>query len=322
MKKNLINVFFNTEDNEDWVRISPTGTNKTHNCKFFFKEADIPKNTEIDFLVVFNNYKKIKNNIYNFYNTLLLACEPPSIHNYNLDYINQFRWIVSSDKKIKHKNKIYKTTFFPWHVGINRNLKFSNKNLKFKKLYKMDFKKKKLLSIIQTNKSYCIEHDIRNEILNKLKQEFGKYIEVFGRDYNYVSDKLNALKNFSYHVCIENYFGKNFWTEKLSDPLVTRTNPIYLGCSNISDYFPKNNFFHLSKHNDEKNLILIENIIRKKSHKFLCHKERELIFTKYNILTFLDNFIKKNLSIKKKDINIFSERRKKLLFFKKKFKFI
>ena len=185
----------------------------------------------------------------------------------------------------------------------------------------MGFKKKKLLSIIQTNKSYCIEHDIRNEILHKLKQEFGKYIEVFGRDYNYVSDKLNALKDFSYHVCIENYFGKNFWTEKLSDPLVTKTNPIYLGCSNIGDYFPKNNFFHLSKHNDEKNLVLIENIIRKKSHKFLCHKERELIFTKYNILTFLDNFIKKNLSTKKKYINIFSERRKKLLFFKK-FKFI
>ena len=42
MKKNLINVFFNTEDNEDWVRISPTGTNKTHNCNFFLT-ADIQK---------------------------------------------------------------------------------------------------------------------------------------------------------------------------------------------------------------------------------------------------------------------------------------
>ena len=70
MKKNLINVFFNTEDNEDWVRISPTGTNKTHNCNFFLRRPISQKNTEIDFLVVFNNYKKIKNNTYNFYNTL------------------------------------------------------------------------------------------------------------------------------------------------------------------------------------------------------------------------------------------------------------
>ena len=35
----------------------------------------------------------------------------------------------------------------------------------------MHFKKKKLISIIQTKKSYCAEHDKRNEILNKLKQK-------------------------------------------------------------------------------------------------------------------------------------------------------
>lgn len=311
----MINVLFNTQDEEDWVRISPTGSSQIYNCNFFFNEEDVPKNTKIDFLVVFNNYKKLNNNYHNFYNTLLLACEPPSIHNYNLDYLNQFRWVLSSDEKIKHSNKIYKTTFFPWHVGINRNPKLIKKNLNFKKLYKINFKKKKLISIIQTKKSYCKEHDVRNEILNNLKKEFGEYIEVFGRDYNYVSDKLNALKNFSYHICIENYFGKNFWTEKLSDPLITKTNPIYLGCSNINDYFPKNNFFHLSKNNHDKNFLLIENIIKKKKHEFLCLKERELIFNKYNILNFLDNFIKKNLSSKNKDIKIFSEKRKKKFLF-------
>lgn len=312
----MINVLFNTQDDEDWIRISPTGTSKLYNCNFFFKEDDIPRDTKIDFLVVFNNYKKLKNNTYNFYNTLLLACEPPSIHKYKSDYINQFRWLITSDNKVKHNNKIYNTTYFPWHVGINRNPKLSSKNINFKKMYKINFKKKKLISIIQTNKSYCIEHDIRNEILNRLKREFGKYIEVFGRDYNPVSDKLYALKDFSYHIAIENYFGKNFWTEKLSDPLITRTNPIYLGCSNISDYFPKNNFFYLSKNDNDKNFILIEKIIKKKNHKFLCNKERELLFKKYNLLAFLDKFINKNLSFKKKEINVFKEnRRNKFIFF-------
>ena len=101
----------------------------------------------------------------------------------------------------------------------------------------------------------------------------------------------------------------------MSDPLITKTNPIYLGCSNINDYFPKNNFFHLSKNNHDKNFLLIENIIKKKKHEFLCLKERELIFNKYNILNFLDNFIKKNLSSKNKDIKIFSEKRKKKFLF-------
>ncbi len=312
----MINVLFNTQDEEDWIRISPTGKNKIYNCNFFFKEEDIPKNTKIDFLVVFNNYKKFKNNNYNFYNTLLLACEPPSIHKYNFDYVNQFRWLITSDKDIKHNKKIYNTTYFPWHVGINRNANLSYKNINFKNLYKMHFKKKKLISIIQTKKSYCAEHDKRNEILNKLKQKFGKYIEVYGRDYKYVSDKLNALNEFYYHISIENYFGKNFWTEKLSDPLISRTNPIYLGCSNINDYFPKNNFFHLNENDNEKNFELIEKIIKKQNHKFLCENERELIFKKYNLLTFLDDFIKRNLSLKNKEINIFKEQReKKFIFF-------
>ena len=92
--------------------------------------------------MVFNNYKTSKNNNFNFYNTLLLACEPPSIHNYKSDYIKQFRWLITSDNKVKHGNKIYKTTFFPWHVGINRNHKKGNKNINYKDLYKMKFKKK------------------------------------------------------------------------------------------------------------------------------------------------------------------------------------
>ena len=41
----MINVLFNTQDEEDWIRISPTGKNKIYNCNFFFKEEDIPKLT-------------------------------------------------------------------------------------------------------------------------------------------------------------------------------------------------------------------------------------------------------------------------------------
>lgn len=312
----MINIFFNTQDEEDWGRLSPTGVNKINNCNFFFKEDDIPKNSKVDFLVVFNNYKTSKNNNFNFYNTLLLACEPPSIHNYKSDYIKQFRWLITSDNKVKHKNKIYKTTFFPWHVGINRNYKKRNKNINYKDLYKMKFKKKKLISIIQTKKSYCKEHEIRNEIINNIKKEFGKYIDVYGRDYRYVPDKLSALRSYSYHISIENYFGKNFWTEKLADPLITRTNPIYLGCTNIDDYFPKNNFFYLNKIDNEKNFLLIESILKKKEHKFFCEKERELIFKKYNLLIYLTNFIKRNISLKNKEIHITKEKkRNKFIFF-------
>ena len=34
----MINVFFNTQDQEDWSRLSPTGTNKINDCAFFLKK--------------------------------------------------------------------------------------------------------------------------------------------------------------------------------------------------------------------------------------------------------------------------------------------
>lgn len=45
-----------------------------------------------------------------------------------------------------------------------------------------------------------------------------------------------------FHICIENVSKNNFFTEKIIDPLVCKTIPIYLGCPNISNYFDTRGF--------------------------------------------------------------------------------
>ena len=40
-----------------------------------------------------------------------------------------------------------------------------------------------------------------------------------------------------FHLCIENATDKNYFSEKLLDCFVTKTIPIYWGCSNIREYF-------------------------------------------------------------------------------------
>tara|TARA_R110002110_G_scaffold166273_1_gene366857 strand:- start:435 stop:815 length:381 start_codon:yes stop_codon:yes gene_type:complete len=40
-----------------------------------------------------------------------------------------------------------------------------------------------------------------------------------------------------FHICIENQQVKHYFTEKLIDPLLTYTIPIYWGCPNIGAYF-------------------------------------------------------------------------------------
>jgi hypothetical protein len=37
----MLNIYFNTSDRDDWMRLSPTGTNVVNNCKFFFDIKDL-----------------------------------------------------------------------------------------------------------------------------------------------------------------------------------------------------------------------------------------------------------------------------------------
>ena len=57
-----------------------------------------------------------------------------------------------------------------------------------------------------------------------------------------------VLFNSMYHICIENYSIHNYFSEKIIDPMITETIPIYWGCTNITDYF------------NEEGLILVNDI--------------------------------------------------------------
>lgn len=50
-------------------------------------------------------------------------------------------------------------------------------------------------------------------------------------------DKIMLFETFQFAIVIENTKQKNCFTEKIMDCLLTKTIPIYWGCSNIGDYF-------------------------------------------------------------------------------------
>jgi hypothetical protein len=49
-------------------------------------------------------------------------------------------------------------------------------------------------------------------------------------------DKIHAM-DCMFHICIDSFKRKDHYSEKLIDPLITKTIPIYWGCTNLSDYF-------------------------------------------------------------------------------------
>jgi hypothetical protein len=134
----------------------------------------------------------------------------------------------------------------------------SNRYLSYNDFLKLNSQKKdKEVSIIISNKAFTEGHEQRIKFLDALKKAFGNRIELFGRGYNEIEDKFEALTNFKYSIVMENSSFQDYWTDKLSDTFLCNTYPIYYGCPNILDYFSEDslNVINIYKINDSINII-------------------------------------------------------------------
>ena len=93
------------------------------------------------------------------------------------------------------------------------------------------YPKNKLASIIASNKSHLPGHQQRMHMLEQLKD----YAPLFGRGFNEVEYKEEALADYMFSVAIEN--ADDWFTEKILDCFLTGTVPIYYGTPSISKWF-------------------------------------------------------------------------------------
>jgi hypothetical protein len=92
-------------------------------------------------------------------------------------------------------------------------------------------KKNKLISIIASNKKMTLGQRLRHGIIANYK------MDVFGRGYFPIENKIEGLKNHMFSVTIENCQKDFYFTEKLIDCFMSGTVPIYWGCDSIGDFF-------------------------------------------------------------------------------------
>lgn len=93
------------------------------------------------------------------------------------------------------------------------------------------YPKSELVSIIASNKSHLQGHQQRLHMINQLKE----YAPLFGRGFNEIEFKEEALANYMFSVAIEN--ADNWFTEKLLDCFLTGTIPIYYGTPSVGKWF-------------------------------------------------------------------------------------
>jgi len=99
------------------------------------------------------------------------------------------------------------------------------------------FKKTKLCSYITSFKQFTSGHIKRMELFEKLKNNPQFKEHIYGRDYRFIPDKLDGLKDYMFSVVIENSIYPKYYTEKITDCFATGTVPIYYGDKSIGEDF-------------------------------------------------------------------------------------
>lgn len=171
--------------------------------------------------------------------TLFITNEPPSVKTYTKKFTDQFDAILTCHTMM-HPNVIHSQQALPWWVGHKMKTDGTD-DAAYEKTYDELIQlptppKKKLLSIIVSNKQFTRGHRMRYVFAQLLKKELGDQIDVFGIDQP-LADKWDAIAPYKYHIVIENTAVDDYWTEKLADAFLGESYPIYYGAPNIENYF-------------------------------------------------------------------------------------
>ena len=118
---------------------------------------------------------------------------------------------------------------------------------------------------------------------------------MYGRGINSFDNKWDVLAPYKYTIAIENYRSKYYVTEKFSDALLSYTFPFYYGCTNLSDYYPRDSFEYIDISDIDGSISIIENILQNPLHysthlMSLCDARKKYL-NEYQILPLLTTII-------------------------------
>ena len=244
---------------------------------------------------------------------ILVIPEPKNVKIYPISYLNQFHHVMSPYKKpLSYQGQWYRSPpLFIWLYGApimppTKDYRKETINLAKVASWKAIARPKKktqCLSAISTRKFLTTLQIWRQDLIFALQQEFGDAFDVFGRGYRFISDKADALDAYRYHLVLENNQDDHFWTEKLSDAYLAECYPIYVGCSNLHDYFPKQSYSTIETRNIPKAVSMVKDIIAsnlwQKNHKHILTAKR-LVMERYNLFPFIANIINHNQHLQEK----------------------
>lgn len=283
-----VKIITGTHSDLDFFRMTKNcdGVSLDGRYKFYVdEEIDSP-----DFLVV-RNRKFVREPLhYNVAkeNTILAISEPESVLHFSHTYAQQFASVLGCQPKINHKNVTPAPAILSWTMGLRGK---GADAITYNNLKNQPFPKKtKLISVITSNKVQVRGHMERILFVQRLKKRYGNKIDVFGRGINDFDDRWDVLAPYKYHIAIENCSEPHYWTEKLSECFLAGAFPIYYGCTNVGDYFPKGAYASIDINDFEAACAVIDKILAEDTYEQALpylYEAKELILERYNALQLI-----------------------------------
>ena len=250
---------------------------------------------QFDLLVVFNHPRFYKGPPIDRKNTIGVILEPE----WSCE-INKFHHIlrpicnyILHHKRHDSSQYIYYPGLLPFHMDYDdgENLDYYI-DAEFKKSKKCSFIVSYMDPGLSSESIYHQRVGLANQILDSDLD-----IDIYGNNWDTcglsderikgpLDNKKDGLLDYLFSVAIENCVESDYFTEKITDCILTGTTPIYYGCPEIDRFF--DSVYQL---NTLDNLDQLTEIL--KTNKSLNQRDsKKLMSTKFNLYTAITNFIK------------------------------
>ena len=293
----------------DLLRQTPNNSGVFGNYIFTEQES------AADYLVILNSPSTDIDAEFLSGGTLLISQEPPYDQNnyYKMYFKFVDTFITKFDTEDKNNHTLKVPAGLPWHIQKN-----------FDELLKLEpTEKKNKTSWITSNLAIHEGHKKRLEFLNFLREQNFEF-DLFGRGFNKIKDKFEGLFPYKFSIAIENYFSNDYFTEKLTDCMLSFCIPFYYGCGNLDKYFPKGSFVNINLENKNYSLSAMKEKINSnywEENLENLKEARHLILHKYQLFPLIIETIEKSMAIhnKKKRYKIPADGLTKIERWKQKF---
>ena len=188
----------------------------------------------------------------------------PDTYTWLEKHADDFAYIFTHDERIlelfKHAEPIY---FMNWYESF-------------------DVHKTKNISMVCSDKAMCEEHRRRQELADIL----GDRVDHYG---TYKNSEWSSYKDcrayYRFEVVIDNNWTGYWCSEKLANPLASKTIPIYLGGKHIPDDIDKNGILFADSIEDIPRIVdeVLENPIRMYLDRYMAVERNYNIIRRYKV---------------------------------------